>query len=101
MDAYNLTALESEVNIMKILNQNNIVHLHELYDTPNHLHMIIDLLSGGELFDRIVDDGCFTEKKAAEIIFQIADALDYLHQRRIVHRDLKPENLIYTNKEPT
>lgn len=98
MDEYNLKALESEVNIMKILDQDHIVHLHELYDTPNHLHMIIDLLSGGELFDRIVDDGCFTEKKAAEIIYQIADALDYLHQMSIVHRDLKPENLIYTSK---
>lgn len=100
MDEYNLKALESEVNIMKILEHDNIVKLHELYDTPNHLHMIIDLLTGGELFDRIVDDGCFTEKKAAEIILQITDALDYLHQQRIVHRDLKPENLIYTDKGP-
>jgi len=99
MDEYNRKALESEVNIMLRLQHENIVTLHELFDTPNHLHMIIDLLSGGELFDRIVEKGHFSEKNAASIIKQITNSLDYLHSNNIVHRDLKPENLLYVDKE--
>jgi len=99
MDEYNRKALESEVNIMLRLQHENIVTLHELFDTPNHLHMIIDLLSGGELFDRIVEKGHFSEKSAASIIRQITNSLDYLHSNNIVHRDLKPENLLYVDKE--
>jgi len=99
MDEYNRKALESEVNIMLRLQHENIVTLHELFDTPNHLHMIIDLLSGGELFDRIVEKGHFSEKNAANIIKQITNSLDYLHSNNIVHRDLKPENLLYVDKE--
>jgi len=99
MDEYNRRALESEVNIMLRLQHSNIVSLHELFDTPNHLHMIIDLLSGGELFDRIVEIGHFSEADAANIVGQIADSLQYLHQNNIVHRDLKPENILYVDKE--
>jgi len=99
MDEYNRKALESEVNIMLRLDHSNIVTLHELFDTPNHLHMIIDLLEGGELFDRIVEQGSFSEKSAANIIAQISEALKYLHGNNIVHRDLKPENLLYQTKD--
>lgn len=99
MDEYNLKALEQEVNIMNNLDHPNIVRLHDLYDTPNHLHMIIDLLSGGELFERILDKGHFSEKDAAHIITQVAEALNYLHSKKIVHRDLKPENLLFANTE--
>jgi len=99
MDEYNRKALESEVNIMLRLQHDNIVTLHELFDTPNHLHMIIDLLSGGELFDRIVEKGHFSEKEAASIVRQITNSLAYLHENKIVHRDLKPENLLYVDKK--
>jgi len=95
MEEYNLKALESETKIMSIVEHPNIVRLYELYNTPNHLHMIIDLLAGGELFDRIVEQGTFTEYKSARIVSQIAEALNYLHEKDIVHRDLKPENLLY------
>lgn len=100
MDEYNLKALESEVNIMQQIHHPNIVVLHDLFDTPNHLHMIIDLLAGGELFDRIVEVGSFSERQAAQIIAQITEALSYLHSMNVVHRDLKPENLLYESKDP-
>lgn len=100
MDEYNRKALESEVNIMLKLSHPNVVTLHDLFDTPNHLHMIIDLLSGGELFDKIVDEGSFSEQKAAKVIQQLAGALAYIHSHNIVHRDLKPENLLYVTKDP-
>lgn len=54
--------------------------------------------SGGELFDRIVKNGSFSERKAAQIMIQLLLAINYCHKNNIVHRDLKPENLLYENE---
>ena len=56
-------------------------------------------LSGGELFNRIVDKGCFTEAEAADLFAQILLSIDYLHSRDIVHRDVKPENILFVSSE--
>ena len=69
-----------------------------MLDTPRHLYIVLELLTGGELFDRIVQKGRFTEQQAANITKQLGSALKYLHSIRIVHRDLKPENIIYKTK---
>ncbi|RGP81579.1 camk camk1 camk1-cmk kinase [Fusarium longipes] len=58
------------------------------------------LATGGELFDRICEQGKFTEKDASETIKQVLLAVDFLHKNNIVHRDLKPENLLYLNRDP-
>lgn len=52
-------------------------------------------VTGGELFDRIVEKGSYTEKDAADLIRQVLDAVNYMHKQGVVHRDLKPENLLY------
>jgi len=57
----------------------------------------MELCSGGELFNRIVEKGCFSEKEASHTMRQILKAVEYLHAMGIVHRDIKPENLLYTN----
>jgi len=54
----------------------------------------LELVRGGELYDKIVDDGEYTEDEAREIVFQILSAVEYLHQNQIAHRDLKPENIL-------
>ncbi|XP_013854962.1 calcium/calmodulin-dependent protein kinase type 1-like, partial [Austrofundulus limnaeus] len=59
----------------------------------------MQLVSGGELFDRILDKGVYTEKDASNVIKQVLQAVCYLHKNSIVHRDLKPENLLYYNME--
>uniref|UniRef100_A0A8B9JFM7 Calcium/calmodulin-dependent protein kinase type 1D-like n=1 Tax=Astyanax mexicanus TaxID=7994 RepID=A0A8B9JFM7_ASTMX len=56
-------------------------------------------VSGGELFDRIVERGFYTEQDASALIKQVLDAVNYLHSLGIVHRDLKPENLLYYNQD--
>jgi calcium/calmodulin-dependent protein kinase I len=62
--------------------------------------MVLELLDGGELFDRIVEKGSSSEKEAAKVVHTIAIALEYLHGTGITHRDLKPANLIYQDKNP-
>lgn len=52
-------------------------------------------VTGGELFDRIVEKGSYTEKDASDLIRQVLEAVDYMHEQGVVHRDLKPENLLY------
>jgi calcium/calmodulin-dependent protein kinase I len=59
----------------------------------------MELLTGGELFDRIVQKGSYSEREASELIKCVTLAVSYLHSIGIVHRDLKPENLIYLNND--
>lgn len=56
-------------------------------------------VTGGELFDRIVEKGSYTEKDASGLIRQVLEAVAYMHDQGVVHRDLKPENLLYYSPE--
>ena len=90
-------SLMNEVNIMKSISHPNVIQLKEVYDSPNEFYMVMEMINGGELFDRIVDVGKYSEKDAARLFSQILDACRYLHSKGIVHRDLKPENLLLTS----
>ena len=91
--------IEREIEIMNMIEHKNVVNLYELYDEPKKMNLVMELVTGGELFDRIVSKGSYSEKDAAEVIFTLCDALEYLHEKKIVHRDLKPENILYTAPE--
>lgn len=90
--------LTNEVQVLSQCYHPNIVRLVDFIDTPRHLYIVLEILTGGELFDRIIARGKFTEHQAADITKQLADALAYLHRNGIVHRDLKPENILYEGK---
>jgi calcium/calmodulin-dependent protein kinase I len=70
-----------------------------MYETKKKIYMVMELLSGGELFDRIIEKESYSEKEASQVIKSIVEALAYLHEKGIVHRDLKPENLMYKAKD--
>ncbi|XP_073511250.1 calcium/calmodulin-dependent protein kinase type IV-like isoform X2 [Phyllobates terribilis] len=76
------------------------IKLKEIFETPSEVILILELVTGGELFDRIVDRGYYSERDAACVVQQILEAVAYLHENGVVHRDLKPENLLYADVSP-
>ncbi|XP_078497403.1 calcium/calmodulin-dependent protein kinase type 1G-like [Lissotriton helveticus] len=93
------TSLENEIAVLKKVKHENIVSLEDIYESSSHYYLVMQLVSGGELFDRILERGVYTEKDASDVIRQVLDAVKYLHDSGIVHRDLKPENLLYLTPE--
>jgi len=92
--------ISTEIGILLQLKHPNIIKLNEIFETPTHIHMVLELVTGGELFERIVERGYYSERDAAVALKQICDALAYVHNHHpvIIHRDLKPENLLYLNE---
>lgn len=89
--------LELETESLGQSRHKNIVELIRVVTTDDTLYIVTELVEGGELFDRICDLGSFSEKDAAGILYQILDALAFLHDKGIVHRDIKPENILIGN----
>jgi len=89
-----LNRLQTEIKILKQVDHPNIIKLKDLYETPDMLAIVTELVTGGELFDKIVEQGSYSESDASILVSKMVSAIDYLHKRGIVHRDLKPENLL-------
>jgi len=98
LNADELAVVHDEVEIMHKVNHANCVQLFEMFENSKKMFMVLELLTGGELFDRIVRKGSYSEKEASEVTKSVTAALQYLHDNGIVHRDLKPENLIYLSQ---
>jgi len=94
-----LQLLQREIDIMQKLDHKNIISLEEVYDEKDTIYLVMELVSGGELFDQIVTRGTYSENDAANIVRQILEAVDYMHANGIAHRDLKPENLLCSGDE--
>jgi len=88
-------SLENEIRVLKRLKHPNIVALLEVFEDKTKVYLVMELVTGGELFDRIVEKGSYSEKDAADLIKQVLSAVAYMHSQGVVHRDLKPENLLY------
>lgn len=91
--------LQNEIKLHLSFDHPHIVKLFDAFEDKRSHYMLLELMDGGELFDRIVRDGSFSERKAALVIRNVAEALLYLHERNIVHRDLKPENLLLAHAD--
>jgi len=86
--------LKREIEIMKKVEHVNILKLIEIFEDDENVYIVMELVDGSELFDRIVDKGYYSEKSTVHIVKQILNAVKYLHEQGIAHRDLKPENLL-------
>ncbi|XP_051785242.1 serine/threonine-protein kinase H1-like [Erpetoichthys calabaricus] len=86
---------ESELNVLRRVSHRNIIQLMEVFESHERVYMVMELATGGELFDRIIAKGSFTERDATRVLQMVLDSIKYLHSLGITHRDLKPENLLY------
>ncbi|KAF4699663.1 hypothetical protein FOZ63_002035 [Perkinsus olseni] len=83
--------------VMRMLDHPNIVKLYETFEDLRNVYLVMELCTGGELFERIAEVGNFTEKVAARLVRQMISPVYYMHSRGVVHRDLKPENFMFSN----
>jgi len=90
--------LKNEVEILLKIHHPNVIKLLDLFDSTENLYLVMELVTGGELFDRIVEREQYSESDAKEVMRQLLDAIEYIHSKDIVHRDLKPENLLLEDK---
>ncbi|KAM9846691.1 serine/threonine-protein kinase DCLK1-like isoform 2-T2 [Aulostomus maculatus] len=86
--------IQNEVAILRRVKHPNIVLLIEEVDTYNELYLVMELVKGGDLFDAITSANRYTERDASGMLYNLANAIKYLHSLNIVHRDIKPENLL-------
>eukprot|EP01132_Coremiostelium_polycephalum_P009013 gene9013-11034_t len=89
--------LVREVEIMREIKNPNIISLHEIFETENEILLVLELVTGGELFDKIVERVSYTEEDASKLVNTLTKVIQYLHNKDIVHCDLKPENLLYSD----
>nr|DBA14658.1 TPA: hypothetical protein GDO54_005592 [Pyxicephalus adspersus] len=76
----------------------NIVKLHDVYHDQLHTFLVMELLKGGELFERIKKKKTFSESEASHIMRKLVSAVSHMHDVGVVHRDLKPENFLFTDE---
>jgi calcium-dependent protein kinase len=99
-DVKNLPRFKLEIHIMKVLDHANIIKLYENFEDHKNIYLVMELCTGGELFDRIIEEEKMTEKHASIIMRQMLRAINYMHGCHIMHRDLKPENFLFRSKDP-
>uniref|UniRef100_A0A8C7MT19 non-specific serine/threonine protein kinase n=1 Tax=Oncorhynchus kisutch TaxID=8019 RepID=A0A8C7MT19_ONCKI len=90
--------IEREVNILREIQHSNIITLHDIFENKTDVILILELVSGGELFDFLAEKESLTEEEATQFLKQILDGVYYLHSKRIAHFDLKPENIMLLDK---
>ena len=93
------TRLEREIRIMKNMYHNNIVHLYQVIENLKELFIVMEYISGKELFDYIIHKKHLDELESCKFYQQILSGIEYLGKTKVAHRDLKPENLLLDSKK--
>ncbi|RLN97542.1 hypothetical protein BBJ28_00006687 [Nothophytophthora sp. Chile5] len=97
-------AVVAEVEILRSITNTikhpNLITIHKVYEEHRKVYIIQELCTGGELYDRVVQRGKYSERDAASIMFQLVSALQALHAHNILHLDIKPENILFASEAP-
>ncbi|PKA56832.1 Calcium-dependent protein kinase SK5 [Apostasia shenzhenica] len=89
-----------EIQIMHHLSEHpNVVRIEGTYEDALFVHLVMELCGGGELFDRIIQKGHYSERKAAQLIKTIVGVVEACHSLGVMHRDLKPENFLFSSAD--
>eukprot|EP00164_Ancoracysta_twista_P000523 GFYU01000698.1.p1 GENE.GFYU01000698.1~~GFYU01000698.1.p1 ORF type:complete len:305 (-),score=89.71 GFYU01000698.1:94-1008(-) len=88
-------ALQREVSILQGVNHSSCMSVSEIYEDADRCCLVTKCLTGGDLLDRLVEDGPFEEAEAKIVAKNILEAMVYCHENKIVHRDVKPENIVF------
>ena len=92
-------SIQKEIEILSKVDHPNIVRIIETFEEDDYWCIVMELMTGGDLFDKIIDTFVFTEDEVREAIRVIIDSVGYLHFQGIIHRDIKPENLMLSSKD--
>ncbi|VFQ63187.1 unnamed protein product [Cuscuta campestris] len=96
----NIDDARREIKVLEYLSgQPNVVEFKGAYEDRRSLYVVMELCSGGELFDRITEKGSYSEKEAAEIGRQVVNVVHVCHFMGVIHRDLKPENFLFSSND--
>ncbi|KAK2158172.1 hypothetical protein LSH36_175g03003 [Paralvinella palmiformis] len=94
--------VKNEINIMNCLHHKKLLNLYDAFEDRHEMVLILEYLSGGELFDRVADeDYKMTEAEVINYVRQVCEGLKHMHENNIVHLDIKPENVLATTKKST
>jgi len=91
--------LRDEIAILRQLDHPNIVKLEDVYEDRQNLFLVMEICSGGELYDRIVSHQHYGETQAVDVIKQMLEACAYFHSHRVIHNDLKPDNFLFDEND--
>ncbi|XP_059186131.1 caM kinase-like vesicle-associated protein [Centropristis striata] len=91
-------AAKNEIMILKMVKHHNILQLVDTFETKKEYFIFLELATGREVFDWILDQGYYSERDTSNVMRQVLEAVAYLHSLKIVHRNLKLENLVYFNR---
>ncbi|CAG9320845.1 unnamed protein product [Blepharisma stoltei] len=94
----NLVTMKRELDILKLVDHPNIIKLYEIYEDARYIHLVMELCTGGDIFDYILNKQVLTEDEVGKIMKCMLSAVNHLHSLKIVHRDLKPENFLFASK---
>nr|XP_056713529.1 serine/threonine-protein kinase 17A [Euleptes europaea] len=92
-----------EIAVLELAQRNHwVINLHEVYETPTEMILVLEYAAGGEIFDQCVADreDAFKEKDVKRLMRQILEGVSFLHHNNVVHLDLKPQNILLTSDSP-
>lgn len=90
--------IKREISTMKLIRHPNVIRLFEVMASKTKIYIVLEFVTGGELFDKVASKGRLKEDEARKYFQQLVNAVDYCHSRGVFHRDLKPENLLLDAK---